>query len=63
MPSRLRGPDGRFRAEDEADLVVPLRFVVGGTLLYALYLALRASTPFPSDTYPVSAAAHLPKGS
>ena len=63
MPNRYRGSDGRFRASEDADFVGPLRLLVGGTLLYGLWLAFKASTPFPSDTYPAVGAAHTPKGS
>lgn len=40
--------------EDDADFIGPLKVVVGCGLAYMLWLTLRASTPFPSDTYPVS---------
>jgi hypothetical protein len=55
MSSRLRSSDGRFRSEDDADFVGPLRVLVAGGLAYMLWVALR---PHPND-----AAAALPAAS
>jgi hypothetical protein len=62
MPSSFRSADGRYRAED-ADFVGPLRLVCAGGLAYMLWLAFKASSPFPSDKFPDAASPVEPKGS
>jgi hypothetical protein len=41
MSTRLRSADGRFRSEDDADFVGPLRVLCGAGLAYMLWVALR----------------------
>ncbi len=49
MPSRFRSADGRYRSESDADFEGPLRLGVAAGFAYMLWLAFRASSPFPSD--------------
>lgn len=63
MPSRFRSADGRYRAENDADFVGPLRLAVGAGLAYMIWLAFRASSPSASDSYPGAQSPVEPKGS
>jgi hypothetical protein len=67
MPSRFRGSDGRYQSEADADFAGPLRLCVAGGLAYALWLAFKASSPFPSEQFPAAATplgpSPSPKGS
>lgn len=54
MPSRLRDSQGRFRAEDEADFVGPLRVMVGAGLLYILWTAMRSRSDSAAAALPVA---------